>query len=171
MSIIYQHKVVPSFLNKVKLVSKKLDIDPNWLMAVMHFESAGTFSPAITNKLGYVGLIQFGKEAAIDLRVTLHHLSKMTAVQQLDYVYRYYKPYKSKIKSYVDLYLATLFPVSIGKKASYVLQTKQLSAIKIASANPIFDLNNDGKITVGEIEKRMLLQLPKEWRSVLKKKD
>jgi len=101
----------------------------------------------------------------------LEKLSKMSEIDQLDYVYRYYLPYKSKIKSYVDLYLATLFPVSIGKNSNYVLQTKEISAYRIASANPIFDLNNDDKITVGEVEKRMILQLPMNWRNALKKKD
>ena len=170
MNIIYKEKVSKNFINKVVEISKKLNIDPSWLMAVMNFESAGTFDPSIRNKLGYVGLIQFGKEAAIDLNVTLDQLSKMNEIEQLDYVYRYYLPYKSKIKSYVDLYLATLFPVSIGKSGSYVLQTKTISAFKIASANPIFDFNNDKKITVGEVEKRMLLQLPENWRNTLKKK-
>lgn len=171
MDIIYQHKVSPNFLNKVIEVSKKLNIDPNWLMAVMNFETAGTFSPSITNKLGYVGLIQFGKDAAIDLNITLHQLQNMNAIDQLDYVYRYYLPYKKKIKSYVDLYLATLFPISIGKPSNYILQSNLLSAYKVASANPIFDFNKDKKITVGEVEKRMLLQLPTNWQNRLKKKD
>ena len=170
MNIIYQNKVSKPFLEKVVFISKKLNFDPNWLMAVMNFESAGTFSPKIKNKFGYVGLIQFGKEAALDLNVTLDKLSKMHEIEQLDYVYRYYLPYKSKIKSYVDLYLATLFPVSIGKESNYILQTKKIPAYRVASRNPIFDLNMDQKITVGEVEKRMILQLPLKWRSVLKKK-
>ncbi|MBU0360524.1 LysM peptidoglycan-binding domain-containing protein, partial [Acinetobacter baumannii] len=87
------------------------------LMAVMHLESAGTFSPKIgtfiSKKLtddakgGYVGLIQFGKFASIDLKVKRSDLAKMSAVQQLDYVEKYYKlnSAHTKIKNLTGLYL------------------------------------------------------------------
>src|SRR5690606_6521643 len=107
MAILFANKVDSSFLLKAQEVSNRLDIDLNWLMAVIELETAGTFSPSITNSLGYVGLIQFGAEAAERIGTTQTALSKMTAVQQLEYVYKYYVIYKSKIKSYVDLYIAT----------------------------------------------------------------
>jgi hypothetical protein len=30
-----------------------------WLMATIYFETARTMSPSITNKIGFIGLIQF----------------------------------------------------------------------------------------------------------------
>lgn len=42
---------------------KKSWCRPNWLMTVMALETAETFSPSIDNGIGYVGLIQFGKDA------------------------------------------------------------------------------------------------------------
>ena len=132
-------------------------------MAIINWESAGTFNPAITNSIGATGLIQFMPKTAIALGTTTAQLRQMTNVQQMYYVYKYYLPYKSKIKSYTDLYLATLFPVTLGKPDSYVLETKSFSAAKIASQNPAFDFNKDKKVTVGEVKRKMLEQIPKEF--------
>ena len=53
MALIYEDKVPASyrtdFVNKVKEIAPRVGLDPNWLMAIMEFESAGTFSPSITN--------------------------------------------------------------------------------------------------------------------------
>ncbi|PKH51425.1 hypothetical protein CXF68_12360 [Tenacibaculum sp. Bg11-29] len=168
--LIYQDKVSASFISKLKLVADQLNVNPNWLMAIINFESAGTFSPSIKNPFGYVGLIQFGKSAAQRIGTTVEDLENMTAEQQLDYVYLYYKPYKRKIKNYIDLYLATLFPVAIGKPSNYVLQTRHLPAERVAKANPIFDINKDHKITVQEIETKLLKHIPGGWRKVFVKK-
>lgn len=167
MSLIFENKVPAAyridFINKVNEVATRLGINPNWLMAIIHWESAGTFSPSITNSIGATGLIQFMPQTAIGLGTTTAALRKMTAVQQLDWVYKYYAPYKSKIKGYVDMYLATLFPLALGKPFDFILQSTKIGAGAIASANPAFDLNKDKKITVGEISQKMLLQIPKDW--------
>ena len=167
--LIYENKIPLSqraqFLAKINDVATRLGINPNWLMAIINWESAGTFSPSITNSIGATGLIQFMPQTAIGLGTTTSALRQMTAVEQLEYVYKYYKPYASKIKGYVDMYLATLFPISLGQLDNFVLQTNHISAQSVASNNPAFDLNHDGKITVGEVKKRMLAQLPKEWLS------
>lgn len=164
MELIHKEKVDQPFINKAIEVSNRLGIDPNWLMAIINFESAGTFSPSIKNNLGYVGLIQFGRVAAERIGTTTSELQKMSAVEQLEYVYKYYYPYRRKIKSYVDMYLATLFPVAIGKPLTYVLETKSLPASRIAKANPIFDANKDDKITVEEIRNKMLNYIPASWQ-------
>lgn len=167
MSLIFETKVPiayrTAFIAKINTVAANLGINPNWLMAIINWESAGSFSPAITNSIGATGLIQFMPKTAIGLGTTTAALRQMTAVQQLDYVYKYYLPYKSKIKGYVDMYLATLFPLALGKPFDFVLQSSGISAQAIASNNPAFDLNHDNKITVGEISERMLIQIPKEW--------
>lgn len=165
--LIFENKVPAAyrvaFVAKVREVATRLGINPNWLMAIIHWESAGTFSPSITNGIGATGLIQFMPATAQGLGTTTAALRAMTAVQQLEYVYKYYAPYKAKIKGYVDMYLATLFPLALGQSADFVLQSSRISASAIASANPAFDLNHDRKITVGEISQRMMIQIPKEW--------
>lgn len=95
------------------------------LMAVMHLESAGTFSPSIGTftrkkltdeaKGGYVGLIQFGKGAASDLHVKRSALAKMTAIDQLDYVEKYYLlgGANTKIHALTGLYLWVNYPKNV----------------------------------------------------------
>jgi hypothetical protein len=87
----------------------------------------------------------------------------MTAVKQLDYVYKYLLPYKGKMKNYIDCYFAVFFPLAIGKPEDWTIQTNSLSASTIARQNPAFETNKDGKIQVWEVKKIMLEKLPKEW--------
>ena len=167
MALIYEDKVPASyrkaFVDKVKIISYNLGIDPNWLMAIMYFESARTFSPSITNPIGAVGLIQFMPATAKGLGTTTTALKKMTAVNQLDYVYKYLKPYKGKINNYTDTYFAVFFPLAIGKPDDWTIQSNGLSASTIAKQNPAFETNKDGKIQVWEVKKVMLEKLPSEW--------
>ena len=168
--ILFENRVDAAFINKATEVANRLEIPLNWLMAVIELETAGTFSPSIKNHMGYVGLIQFGKQASDRIGTTQSLLENMTAVEQLEYVYKYYKPYKKKIKNYIDLYIATLFPVALGKPSNFVLEYKTLTAQRVAKANPLFDLNKDNKITVGEIETKLLQRIPNEYKEELKKK-
>jgi hypothetical protein len=78
------------FLTKVKEVAGKLNFDPILLLACMNLESNRTFDPAITNSLGFTGLIQFGVPSATSLGTTTSALRQMTRVQQMDYVYTYF---------------------------------------------------------------------------------
>lgn len=160
--IVYGNGFVASVID----YSESLGIDPNWLMAVINFETAGTFSASIRNPYSNAtGLIQFMPSTAIGLDTTIDELALMSAEEQLYYVHRYYYPYRHKIKSYVDLYLATFFPVAMTKPESYILQTRNISASAIADVNPVFDLNNDREITVGEIKQVIIDKIPQTWRS------
>ena len=44
-----------------------------------------------------------------------------------------------KIKNAKDLYVYNFFPIAAGKSDDFVLQTKGLSAEKVATSNPIFN--------------------------------
>ena len=167
MALIYENKVPASirtpFIEKVKEISPRIGVDPNWLMAIMHFETAGTFSPSITNSLGYVGLIQFGASARKTLGTTKEELQKMSAVKQLDFVEKYFNLYKGKYKTYINTYFAVFFPPAIGKPDDWIIQGGGLSAEKIYNANPAFRQVKDGKLRVWEVKKTILEHLPKEW--------
>ena len=167
MALVYESKVPNSyrtdFVNKVREVSTRLDIDPNWLMAIMYWESASTFSPSKQNSIGATGLIQFIPSTAIGLGTTTTALKNMSAVDQLDYVEKYLKVYKGKMNSYVDTYFEVFFPLAIGKPDEWVLQGAGISASLIARQNPAFDVNKDGKVQVWEVKKIMLQKLPSEW--------
>lgn len=157
------------FLAKVKSICAKLLIEPDWLMAVMYKESR--LNPrAVNANGGATGLIQFMPATARSLGTTTAALKEMSNVEQLDWVYKYYKPYITKLNSYPDLYLATFFPAALGKLDDYVLQTSSLSAATIAAANPGIDLNKDRKITVGEFKDYCYAQFDTATQDILKKK-
>lgn len=163
--LIFQDKIPQSyrnaFVNKITQVSTDLGINPNWLMAVINFESAGTFSPSVENSItGATGLIQFMPNTAQSLGTSVSALAAMSAVDQLDYVKNYYKQFKSKINSYIDLYFATFFPAAIGKPGNYILETSSIPPGVIAASNPIFDINKDGVISKQEVEQVMLGKIP-----------
>lgn len=181
--LIFQDKLPQSnrnaIINRINRLSTVLGINPNWLMMVINFETAGTFNPGITNPIGAVGLIQFvedfkgaGYKTIGGKRVLISDLKKMSFLQQLDFVEAYYKPFQSKLKGFVDLYLATFFPAAIGKQDTYVIQTSNISAATIAKQNPVFDkFPRDNKITVGEIKRIMMLKVPAEYLGYLVKKN
>ena len=160
---LFSNKLSTDKLAKVQQVSKDLNINTNWLLAVMYFESAKTFNPAIKNGIGSVGLIQFTRDKAglnyktiNGKKYLLDDIAKMSFINQMDLVKEYYKEvYRmlkiNQINSFVDLYLVTFFPRAVNQSDDYVFQTSGLSASKIASQNPIFDKNKDNKITKLEV--------------------
>lgn len=155
------------FLEEIINVSRRLQINPNWLMGVIELETGGSFDPSITNSLGYTGLIQFGKAAAKGIGTTTSKLRAMTALEQLRYVELYLKPYKSKIKRYADVYLAVFFPAAIGRPDGWVLHTSRLSAERIAKWNPLFDINKDKAIQIWEIKHKLLARIPESHKMIM----
>ena len=137
-----------AFTAKVKEISTKLGINPNWLMLMMKHESGLISSKP--NSIGAVGLIQFLPKTAEKLGTSTAELASMTNVKQLDYVYQFFKSFAGQIKSYGDLHLVAFFPIALGKPDNFVFQTDTLAASTVAKQNFPFDLNKDGKITKGE---------------------
>lgn len=160
------------FEQTVQRICGVLGINPNWLMMVMWSESrlnaqavnkqpGDSDNPLVRTASRATGLIQFMPDTALAMGTTTKALYGMSAIDQLWYVYKYFKPWTGKIKSYFDLYLVTFFPDAVGKPDNYILQTKKLSAATIARQNPFFDVNKDGILTVGEIKRRMYESIPK----------
>lgn len=157
-----------AFLAKVAEISAKLGINPDWLMIVMKMES-GINHLAVNAMTGATGLIQFMPATAAGLGTSTAALRSMTNVEQLDYVYKYFKPYAGRFFAVTDLYTVTFFPVALGKPDSYVLETSSIHADTIARQNPVFDLNKDQKITYGEFKQSIIKRLPNEALEYLKK--
>lgn len=99
--------VTAEFLNKVESICNQLGANPDDLMAVMEFES-GLDHTSVNPTSGATGLIQFMPSTASNLGTSTSALKAMTAVQQLDYVYKYFQPYKGRISNIGDLYMAVL---------------------------------------------------------------
>lgn len=128
--LIWGSKVSCEFRKRVVEISKSLGLPQeknegaNWLMAVMALETGRSFSATAgtfkkhkdDTKNGYVGLIQIGKVAAIDLGVKRTDLLKLTNTKQLDYVEKFFqqKKFTGKLKTKTDLYLAVNYPNACG---------------------------------------------------------
>ena len=149
VSIIHASKVSVEFARKVIQISRRLSINPNYLMAAMHFESAGTFRPDIRNAAGSgaTGLIQFMPATARGLGTSTTALAQMTAVEQLDYVEMYFQPYAGRLSSLEDIYMAILWPRAIGEPNNYVLWSRGTRAYTM---NAGLDTNRDGSVTKAE---------------------
>ncbi|MHA6160965.1 hypothetical protein ACX3X6_08685 [Pseudomonas sichuanensis] len=151
-NLIWGVRVDQAFRARVREIGQALSLDPNWLMAVMGFETGFRFSPSIRNAgSSATGLIQFIERTAIALGTTTAKLARMTAVQQLDYVESYYKAYAGRVHDLGDAYMAVLWPAAIGRPDSYVLWQKDTGPYQLEYArNSGLDSNHDGTITKAE---------------------
>lgn len=128
-----------------------IGLNPSYIAAVMKVETGGTYSPSIRNPdTGATGLIQFMPRTAEAMGTSTSELARMSNVQQLEYVKRFFRPYLSRIRPDVpgDYYLAVFMPAYIGRDPGTVL----FSAGDTGYAqNAGLDRNGDGLITVGDV--------------------
>lgn len=145
----------PKFLEKVDLVASELETDPQALLQVMRFETGGTLDPKEKNRAGSgaTGLIQFTPATAQSLLSTetkeqaIKKLEGMTDVEQLDFVQKHLQPFKGKLNSIDDLYMAVLYPKAVGKDGDFTLFEK---GSKAYWQNRGLDLDKDGRVTKEE---------------------
>ncbi|OLE54143.1 MAG: hypothetical protein AUG51_09935 [Acidobacteria bacterium 13_1_20CM_3_53_8] len=158
LDVVGSDKVSQAFKDKVVQIASDLGTNPNFLMAVMSFESGGTFSPSVKNAAGSgaVGLIQFMPPTAKGLGTSTAALAQMTAEEQLDFVAKHLKPFKNRLKTIEDAYMAVLMPSAIGKGSNHVLFRKPSKAF---TQNRGLDVDKDGVITVGEAADRVRKRL------------
>lgn len=148
-----------AFVAKVKAISAELGFNPNWLMTVMKSESG--LNHRIPNSIGCAGLIQFCPPTPQSFGTSVQALIEMSNVEQLDYVYKFYKYHKDNtlrggtFKSAFDLYLCTFYPVALTRDDDFVLGSEQSDswARTVAAQNAPFDLNKDGYIHKYEFRK------------------
>jgi hypothetical protein len=147
------------FLTKVKEVSAALLFDPIDMLAMMNLESARTFDPAITNSLGYTGLIQFGTAAAKDLGTTTAYLRQLSRVSQMDYVYRYFHNLwfwpnrKCPNPTLANIYLTVLLPAfRFAAPDEKIADASNPKTAKYYLANPAFDPGRLGYFTPAMVQ-------------------
>ncbi len=136
--------VTGEFIKAVEKMAKNLETKPEYVLAAMSFETGSTFSPSIQNGIGATGLIQFLKSTAKGLGTTTDKLKAMSGVEQLQFVEKYFHPFKGKLATLESVYTSILS--GSPKKPDEVLFKAGTAAYKM---NPL-DWNNDGKITAGE---------------------
>ncbi|HJX91556.1 MAG TPA: penicillin-insensitive murein endopeptidase [Pyrinomonadaceae bacterium] len=151
-------KTSEAFKQKLIQIAADLKVNPNFLAAVMSFESGETFSPSIKNAAGSgaVGLIQFMPPTAKTLGTSTAALAAMSAEDQLDFVAKYFRQFKRPLLTIEDVYMAVLMPSAIGKGSDFALFKKPSKAY---DQNKGLDINQDGVITVGEAADRVRKKL------------
>ncbi|MGL5583591.1 MAG: baseplate hub protein [Cetobacterium sp.] len=159
-TLIWGSAVEQDFRAEVRAVAGRLGFDPNWLMAVMAFETGESFSPSIKHPYGSAtGLIQFTSATAIGLGTTTAKLARMNAVEQLHWVEKYFQPYKSRVRNLGDCYMAVLWPRAIGKPDNYVMWRRDdPETARYYNSNPSLDISQDGTITRGEAVTRVNIE-------------
>lgn len=159
--LVWGKKVTKEFRQKVIDIATRLGADPDHLMAIMAFETGATFDPKQRNLRdpvnGPVGLIQFTTTGATAVGTTKAKLAEMDALTQLDYVEKFLaKKKEAGLAKIEDLYAAVHWPAATGKPIDHVLYTKQEGdAGRNYRSNAGLDLNNDGKVTLGEAAQKV----------------
>lgn len=141
----------PGFLEKVDEIAAKIGChrrDILWIMwkesgfnhqAVNYQKDKGDSSdPYERAKTRATGLIQFMPATSASLRTTNQQLFKMSALDQLHYVEKYFQPSFGKIHNYADLYLTVFYPAALDKGMDFVFGSEpkaQASPEKIAEQN------------------------------------
>lgn len=149
-----EEKLTPGFRQKVGEVAGRLGTAPEDLLGVMSFETGGSFSTGIKNRAGSgaTGLIQFMPSTAQSLGTSPEALAQMSPEQQLDVVEKYLTPYKGKLNSLKDTYMAVLYPAAIGAPESTTLFQQGSKAYE---QNAGLDVRQRGQITVGDVLSRV----------------
>lgn len=150
-TLAWGNKVSAIFRDRVFWIAEDLKFDPNYLMACMAWETGEKFTPDVANMAGSgaTGLIQFMPSTARSLGTTTAKLAKMTAEDQLNFVFRYFKPFRGRLRTLSDLYMAILWPNGVGKLEGFVLfdRAKAPTAYR---QNSGIDINRDGLVTKAE---------------------
>lgn len=167
-------KVSPDFRNKVISICHDLGIPPDWLMACMHFESGGTFSPKTRNKVsGATGPIQIMPKTAKELGTTCDLLAAMSDIDYLAYVWKYFAPWAGKLHTLEDTYMRILWPRAIGHDDDYVLFDKAIMPTTYGQNKGLDDdrdgvvepTDGDGKISKWEASARVRQSLAQGLRA------
>ena len=144
-------KVSPLFKERIRWIADTLGCSPNDLMACMAWESGESFRPDIKNAAGSgaTGLIQFMPSTAKGLGTTTAALAALTAEDQLNYVYKYFRPYAGRLHNLGDIYMAILWPKGVGQPDHYVLFDRSKAPTTFRQ-NAGLDGNRDGLVTRAE---------------------
>lgn len=176
MSLLFSDKIAiyPGIANEVIVRSAKLGTDPDWFMFLSDFESG--LDPYRENSYGCFSWIQFCPDFSggdyKTIKGTKYYfadLKNYTPLQLLDLSFDYLEEMQSakgRFADYHDMYFAILWPEAYGKTDDYVLNNQ---------TNTIFDLNKDGKITVGEVKDYLDARVKEivpsaNWNTFFKKK-
>jgi len=163
----------PEFNKKLEQISKRLGVAPDVLRAVIYAESRG--NPTARDPYNVsAGLIGFTRDTARSLGTTREEILQMTALDQLDLVYDYFRRVGVKPgMTRGDVYMLTFMPAFIGASDDTLLgkegggelvtpggKSTRLSMHKVWYQNPVFGRSKGRSyFTVGDV-KRHVNSLP-----------
>lgn len=152
-------KVSQTFRDRLRWLADDLDLNADALMACIAFETGEAFRADVRNAAGSgaTGLIQFMPATARNLGTTTEALARMTAEDQINWVWKYFKPFKGRLRTLSDHYMAILLPSAVGKPEEHAL----FSGGVAYRQNSGLDANRDGKVTKGEASAKVLAKLQK----------
>lgn len=144
----------PDFQKKLQKIASDLGTSPQAIMSVIKHESGGN-PQAVNPRSNAIGLIQFMPSTARRLGTSVEDLKQMDAVQQLDFVYKYYKLTGVGDGSVGDLYVATFMPKYLGYPPNTVLGQKGANGFSgaVYAQNHELDRQGNGQITIADIKK------------------
>jgi hypothetical protein len=159
--------------NALNAAAAKLNVPSDWLSSIFYIETAFSMNPYESRNPNATGLLQF-TDIAIKQMVSDGILPKgfvrsdmlnMNIDDLMNMVVMYFqmnqKRYDySPLETVENMYLLVLWPIAADQPDTYVLQTISQSAKFVASQNPVWDVNKDGKITAGEIRQNYRKLLP-----------
>lgn len=157
MTALYRHpkiETVPAAdLQAMVMSAYRLGIEPDWLAAILSFESG--FNPKAQNKHSKAtGLIQFMPSTGKALlgsssnEAATAKLLTLSFQEQLPLVERYFAPYRSKLNSVEDTYLAVFYPAAIGTPPDHIVGRPGSA---VYTQNQVFDPEGKGYITTDDI--------------------
>lgn len=142
--------VTPAFIREVEAMAQRLGTRPEYILAVMSFETGSSFRPDVRNAAGSgaTGLIQFMPGTARELGTSTDALARMSSVDQLEYVERYFnrRSDPGDLNTLEGVYTTVLYG-SPRPDPSSTLFREGTAAYRM---NAPLDINRDGRITAGE---------------------
>jgi len=144
----------PNFWMELQAIARRLKTEPAWLLNVMASESL--LNPAARNGLPgqtATGLLQFIEDMAQNMGTTTEAIRRMSPVEQLCLVEKYLTPFRGRLNSLADVYMAVFrgFIVEGGDASVVAPLGKSNKERRIYLLNRWLDFNGDGKITKGEL--------------------
>ena len=144
------------FFDGLRGVCSNLRCEPVDLLSVMMSESQVRATAHNPNG-DASSLIQFMPQTLANLGWTQGHAAfrQLTAEQQLPFVEKYFASHVAQgLSSAARLYQATFLPATLNMGSSpdtVIAATGGINGFAVP-ANPAFDINHDGRITVGELQ-------------------
>lgn len=133
----------------LKVVASQLGIDWRWLYILAVHESDN--NPRAMGQIAF-GLFQWTTNTLQGLGVTPSQVLAMSYDQQCQLQLRYLKGFSRKIRTFYQLTILNFLPKDFDKvdQLDWKIGADSLGADVVARWNPIFDLDSNGSITMGE---------------------